>query len=151
MSSNIDKDASVPKLDRANWPTWIMLIQDVIMALDHDDAPDIWAIYIWTPDPDHDPDADDGHGNNVGPEVDPIVHNYQDVSGQGAASKKKLRYQHNIAWKFIRARLSNELLLETNGIKPISVPKLLRMIRSYWNDGSTHDNDSLRSVPSSKS
>ena len=42
------------------------------------------------------------------------------------------------------ARLSPELLLETNGIKPISVPKLLRKIRSYWNDGSTHDLDTLR-------
>ena len=64
--------------------------------------------------------------------MDPIDHNYQDVSGQGMASK------------FIRARLSPELLLETNGIKPISVPKLLRKMRSYWNNGSTHDIDTLR-------
>ena len=59
MSSNTDKDASVPKLDRANWPMWIMLVQDVIMALDHDDAPDIWSVYAWRPDPNHDPDAED--------------------------------------------------------------------------------------------
>ena len=145
MSSNSsDKDASVPKLTRENYATWIMLIEDVIMALDHDDAPEIWATYIWCPDPDHDPTADDGNGHPIGPEVDPIDYDYQDVSGQGAASKKKLRHQHNIAWKFIRARLSPELLLETNGIKPISVPKLLRTLRSHWNDGSTHDIDTLR-------
>ena len=144
MSLTSDKDASVPKLVRGNYPTWSILIEDVIMALDHDDAPDIWSVYAWRPDPDHDPDADDGQGNAIGPEVDPIDHDYQDVTGRDAASKKKLRHQHNKAWKFIRARLSPELLLETNGIKPISVPKLLRKIRSYWNDGSTHDLDTLR-------
>ena len=78
MSANSDKDTSVPKLSRTNWNTWIMLVEDFVMALDHDDAPDIWAIYIWIPDPDHDPDADDGHGGTVGPEVDPIVYNYQE-------------------------------------------------------------------------
>ena len=122
MSSNSDKDTSaVPKLTRENYTTWLMLVEDFIMALDHDDAPDIWAIYMWRPDPNYDPAADDGHGNAIGPEVDPIHHNYQDVSGAGSVSKKKLRHQHNIAWKFIRARLSPDLLLETNGIKPILV------------------------------
>jgi len=144
MSLSSNKDYSVPKLVRGNYPTWIILIEDVIMALDHDDAPDIWSVYVWRPDPDHDPDADDGHGNAIGPEVDPIDHDYQDVTGRDGASKKKLRHQHNKVWKFIRALLSPELLLETNDIKPISVPKLLRKIRSYWNDGSTHDLDTLR-------
>ena len=134
----------MPKLDRGNYPTWIMLIEDVVMALDHDDAPDIWSVYTWRPDPNHDPNDQDANGNAIGPEVDPIDHDYQDVTGRDGASKKKLRHQHNKAWKFIRALLSPELLLETNDIKPISVPKLLRKIRSYWNDGSTHDLDTLR-------
>ena len=63
MSLNAsDKDSSVPKLTRANYTTWLMLIEDHIMALDHDDAPDIWENYIWRPDPNHDPAADDGYG-----------------------------------------------------------------------------------------
>ena len=95
MSSNTDKDASVPKLVRGNYPTWIILVEDVIMALDHDDAPDIWSAYEWRPDPNHDPNDDDGHGNAIGPEVDPIDHDYQDVTGRDGASKKKLRHQHN--------------------------------------------------------
>ena len=35
------------KLTRDNHETWFAKIGDYICALDHDEAPDIWAAYKW--------------------------------------------------------------------------------------------------------
>jgi hypothetical protein len=33
------------KLHRENWNTWIAKVKDYILALDHDDAADIWMAF----------------------------------------------------------------------------------------------------------
>ena len=35
------------ELTNYNWNTWIINIKDMILALNHDEAPDIWQAYIW--------------------------------------------------------------------------------------------------------
>ena len=37
------------KLHRENWNTWIAKVKDYILALDHDEAADIWRAYEWVP------------------------------------------------------------------------------------------------------
>ena len=144
MSLNSEKDStSVPKLTRENFSTWLEMIKDYINALEHEDAPDIWLAFEWRPNPNHDPNALGADGNPLGPQQDPADHNYQDVSGRNSGPAKKLRVQHNKAFKFIRQRLSEEFFEETQGM-PTHVPKLLRKLRSYWNDGSTHDVNAIR-------
>ena len=128
MSLSESKSDAIIKMTRGNYPTWIEKIKDYIMALDHDEAADIWAAFVWVP-------ADPANPGN-----DPAEHDYL-TAANGPA--KKLRVQHNKAFKFIRNSLSSEVFDTTIG-QPHSVPKLLRHLRNYWNDGSVMDRDSLR-------
>ena len=127
MSLSESKSPYIEKLTRGNYPTWIEKVRDYIMALEHDDAPDIYHAFEWVP---------------AGPnDADPADHDYQAVGN--SASAKKLRVQHNKAYQFIRNALSSEVFDTTVGM-PHSVPKLLRHLRSYWNDGSVTDRNALR-------
>ena len=134
MSLNESKTDAITKMTRDNYLTWIERVKDYIMALDHDDAVDIWQAFIWEPG-----DAgDDDEGDEA--DADPADHDYQSAT---TAPERKLRIQHNKAFRFIRNSLSPEVFDTTMGL-PCSVPKLLRHLRNYWNDGSVIDRDSLR-------
>ena len=56
-----DPDKSrIGPLTRDNYLTWIEKIKDYILALDHDEAADIWAAFVWTPpERQNDPDPAD--------------------------------------------------------------------------------------------
>ena len=124
-----DSRSKIPLLTRDNWSTWIQRMKDYILALDHDEAADIWMAYEWVPDP----EADE-------PEEDPADRNYLVANN---LADRKLRIQHNKAFKYIRSCLSPAVFDTTLGL-PHSVPKLLRHLRQYWNDGSVCDRDKLR-------
>jgi hypothetical protein len=125
-SNDNDKDDHYKlMLAKDNWDVWIEQMGDYIMALDHDDAPDIWKAYVWTP-------ADGGN--------DPDTVDYQ-AGGNSAA--KKLRTKHNKAFKYIRDRLSKTVCQRTMGIER-SVPKLLRALRDYVHDGGVADRGAVR-------
>ena len=109
-------------LTRQNWTTWIAHIKDYILALDHEDAADIWQTFIWKPS--------DGNMD------DPINHDYQRAPN---APAKKLRVHHNKAWQFIRNKLSKAMFQSTLKLDH-SVPKLLRHLRrNKYNDGTVSD------------
>ena len=73
LSYESKENRSFADLTRQNWTTWIAHIKDYILALDHEDAADIWQYYIWKPT------ANDND--------DPIDHNFQHAPN---ASAKKL-------------------------------------------------------------
>ena len=76
MSLSESKSDAIIKMTRGNYPTWIEKIKDYIMALDHDEAADIWAAFVWVP-------ADPANPGN-----DPAEHDYL-TAANGPA--KKLR------------------------------------------------------------
>ena len=120
------------KLTRVNYPTWIVKIKDYILSLDHDDAADIWNAFQFV------------QADPQNPVADPADHDYQlSTVNNPNGSLKKLRVQHNKAFRFIRNSLSEELFNTTLHL-PTSVPKLLRHLRSKWNDGTVSDRDKLR-------
>ena len=84
------------KLQRENWNTWIAKVKDYILALDHDEAADIWQAYAWVPG------GVDEDGNAI---ADPAGKDYQTATNAG---DRKLRTQHNKAFRFIRNALSEE-------------------------------------------
>jgi hypothetical protein len=104
-------------------------VKDYILSLDHDDAADIWDAYAWVANPE---DSDD--------EEDPVDRDFQNAENAG---ERKLRVQHNKAFRLIRDSLSQEIFNKTLRL-PHSVPKLLRFLQSNWNDGSSIDRDRLR-------
>jgi hypothetical protein len=122
-----DSRSKIPLLTRDNWSTWEQRMKDYILALDHDDAADIWLAYVWVPEGDE-------------PGNDPANRDYLIAN---SAPERKLRTQHNKAFKYIRSCLSPAVFDTTLGL-PHSVPKLLRHLRQYWNDGSVCDRDKLR-------
>ena len=110
LSYESKENRSFADLTRQNWTTWIAHIKDYILALDHEDAADIWQQFIWKPT-----DADND---------DPIDHNYQLAPN---ASAKKLRVHHNKAyWQFIRNKLSKannvSIHAETRPLRPQAAP-----------------------------
>ena len=131
-----DSKYRIPLLTRDNFPKWEQLIKDYILALDHDDAADIWTAYKWEPADGVDNEAEEEEEE----EEDPAERDYQLAV---TASDRKLRTKHNMAFKYIRAHLS-PAVFDTTMHLPTSVPKLLRHLRSYWNDGSVCDRDKLR-------
>jgi hypothetical protein len=129
MSANYEKILRGPplRLTRENWSTWIAKVKDFILALDHDEAPDIWQAYTW---------VSGGAG-----EVDPANHDYQNATN---AAERKLRRQHNMAYQFIRNALCDELF-DTTLYLPTSVPKLLHHLHKLVvSDGTVSDRDRLR-------
>ena len=42
---------TIEKLTRENYTSWIEKIKDYILALNHDDAPEIWAAFLHDPAP----------------------------------------------------------------------------------------------------
>jgi hypothetical protein len=116
------------KLHRENWNTWIAKVKDYILSLDHDEAADIWQAYEWAPDDDDDAE-------------DPAEKDYQAAA---SAAERKLRTQHNKAFRFIRNALSDENF-DTTLQLPTSVPKLLRHLHKLVvSDGTVSDRDRLR-------
>jgi hypothetical protein len=124
-------------LRRDNWNTWIAKVKDHILALDHDEAADIWLAYLWVPGGVVDGD-DEGD-----PDSDPADKDYQDAR---SASDKKLRTHHNKAFAFIRNALCPDLF-DTTLRLPTSTPKLLRHLHKIVvSDGTTSDKDRLRTA-----
>jgi hypothetical protein len=129
MSTNDEKETRGPplKLNRENWNTWIAKVKDYILALDHDEAADIWQAYTW---------VSGGAG-----EADPADRDYQVATN---AAERKLRTQQNKAYRFIRNALDAELF-DTTLRLPTSVPKLLRHLHKLVvSDGTVSDRDRLR-------
>ena len=127
------------KLRWDNWNTWIAKVKDHILALDHDDAADIWDTYMWVPG--GAADIADGDEGDPEPESDPADRDYQTVRNQ---ADRSLRRQHNKAFACIRNTLSPEMF-ETTLRLPTSVPKLLRHLHKLVvSDGTTSDKDRLR-------
>ncbi len=117
----------LPRLTKDNFLTWIEHVGDLIAALDHADAMTIWDDYTWVVDP-----------LNVQP--DPIDRDWQDRSN---TALKKLCFEHNKAYKKIRDSLDESTFLSTHQL-PRSVPKLLRHLKSRWNNNSTEDRNGVR-------
>ena len=103
-------------------------IEDYIASLDHVDAVTILDAYNWVP-PDDDPDA-----------ADPADHDYQTAAN---AEQRRLRLLHNLAFRYIRERLPEDVFALSLSL-PRNVPKLLRFIRDRWHDGSDIDQDKIR-------
>jgi hypothetical protein len=100
-------------------------VKDFILALDHDEAADIWQAYAWVP----------GDG------ADPADKDYQAATN---GAERKLRTKHNKAFQFIRNALSDEMF-DTTLQLDTSVPKLLRHLHKLVvSDGTVSDRDRLR-------
>ena len=148
MSANgeAEDEKGMPLLTRDNYLLWIEKVRDYIYTLDHDDAIDIWRAFEWVnPGPTPDPTwiQPRNQPNAVAPminPVDPADHDYQAATD---ADTRKLRTQHNKAFKFIRKYLSADIFETTIGL-PVSVPKLLRHLRNYWNDDSVANKVRIR-------
>jgi hypothetical protein len=126
-ADNTDQRGPALKLHRENWNTWIAKIKDYILALDHDEAADMWLAYEWVA-------GNDG-------DADPADHDYQTAT---SAPTRKLQTQHNKAYMFIRKTLSDELF-DTTLQLPSSVPKLLRHLHKIVvSDGTVSDRARLR-------
>lgn len=122
---------SIEKLDRSNWTSWIEHVKDYILALDHDDAADIWKAYIWKPKPDVEAEDQD----------DPADRDWQEAA---SAPARKLRVKHNKAYKFIRDHLSQRMFNTTKGMET-NVPKLLRFLKkTAHSDGGVFDRNLQR-------
>ena len=112
----------MPKLTRANYQTWMAMARDYINALDDENAPDIWAHYVWVATA-QDPD-------------DPIdTRTWQESTN---APQRRLRVQHNKAYAYLRRHLSAEIF-DTTLRLPLHVPKLLRHLREYWHGHTVND------------
>lgn len=129
-SSAKDKEGGkLPILNKRNWTVWIEHVGDFIMALEHEDAADIWEAYLWTPA--------DGEGDDD----DPAERDWQRAT---SVSEKKLRMKHNKAYKEIRMHLEHRIFNSTRGMEN-NVPKLLRFLkRKVYNDNSADDRNALR-------
>ena len=132
MSPSNDKHGrAFEDLNGANFYTWIEHIKDYILQLDHEDAADMYNDYEWIYNP----------ANVVSDDnPDPGLHDYQTADN---AALKKLRTMHNKAYRFIRDHLTEKMFDKTIGHET-SVPKLLRLLRESWNDGSPVERDNLR-------
>jgi hypothetical protein len=131
MSRNAENDNNRQqlKLDRLNWPTWSAKTKDYILALDHDDATEIWTAYEWKRTAANQDD------------IDPAEFDYQEGAG---AAMIKLRDQHNMAFRYIMETLDAELY-DTTLQLPFSVPKLLRHLhRQVVSDETVSDRDSMQ-------
>ena len=84
MSRNAENDNNCQqlKLDRLNWRRWSARTKDNILALDHDDAPEIWAAYEWKRTAANQDD------------IDPAEFDYQEGAD---AAMRNLLDQHNMA------------------------------------------------------
>ena len=131
MSSNDDERATgkIGYLTTENFDIWIEKVKDYILALDHDDAMEMWLACMWQP-------ADPANPGN-----DPADKDYQNAGN--SASAKKLRLLHNKTFAFIRRNLSDSMF-ELSREVSTSVPKLLRKLREVTNDGSATDRSALR-------
>ena len=96
LTMESDSKSSMQTLTRANYQSWMAMAKDYIYALDHEDAPDIWNIFVWR--------ASEGTPN------DPIDHDFQVAT---TAPAKKLRVQHNKAFAYLRRHLSTEIFETT--------------------------------------
>ena len=103
-------------------------MHDHIASLDAVDAVGMLDAYNWVP-PADDPDA-----------ADPADHDYQAAAN---ADQRKLRLLHNLAFRYIRERLPEDVFALSLPL-PRNVPKLLRFIRDRWHDGSDIDQDKIR-------
>ena len=134
--SQRDDDKShgkLPVLTKRNWVSWIAHAQDYIMALPHEDAADIWTAYVW--------ERPAGQGDDDDDEEDPADRDWQAAASAG---EKKLRMQHNKAFKTIRDALEQKIFNSTMGMEN-NVPKLLRFLKEKcFNDNSAEDRNSLR-------
>ena len=129
LSAATDK-FKAPILHRTNLSSWIEHGKDYIHALDCDEAADIWQAYIFDP-------TLPANANLP----DPADHDYQTCTN---AVQRKLRTQHNKAWRFLRAHLSVKLFNTTKKL-PMSVPKLLRHLKAQWVDAnSVSDRNAMR-------
>ena len=125
--SDPDRDSStrLEKLSRENYTTWMAQVKDIILALDHDDAAEIWTIFEWVSTP--------------GDTVDPIVFDYQNAT---TAPLRKLKRVHNLAFALIRRHLTRPIFQTTLRLEH-SLPKLLRHLRNYWHEHSPNDRAQL--------
>ena len=64
----LSESKNIEKMTSANYPIWIEKVRDYIMALEHDDAADIWQAFVWVPGGPVDDEGDD--------EEDPADHDY---------------------------------------------------------------------------
>ena len=69
------------RLTQENWNTWIAMVKNMILAIDHDEAAHIWQAY----------DCRTAVGD-----VDPAELDYQIATN---AAERKLRMAHNKAFK----------------------------------------------------
>ena len=56
MSNDNNTKDSMMKLTRDNYRTWMAKAKDYILALDHNDAADLWAYFEWRPNGDNNVD-----------------------------------------------------------------------------------------------
>jgi hypothetical protein len=126
-NDSVGKIKGLCALTKSNFLDWIQHVGDMLLAIDHADAGDMWDDYLWVVDP-----------NNIQP--DPITRDWQDSS---TPTLKKLKPLHNLAWAKIRNSLDPITFKSTVDVKR-SVPKLLRHLRNRWNNGSTEDRNGVR-------
>ena len=92
MSLSVEdpEKSRIGALTRDNYTTWIEKVKDYILSLDHDEAAEIWQAFVWT--------QPEGHND-----PDPAERDYQTAAN---TQERKLRVQHNKAFRFIRATVT---------------------------------------------
>ena len=130
-SDDAPRGPRMEKLTRDNHETRFAKIGDYICALDHDEAPDIWAAYKW------------GEYGTTPPADanDPAKRDYEIANNK---DERHLRRVHNQAWAHIRLHLSDAIFQKTIELKHQKVAMLLRFLRQDWHDNSTEDREHLR-------
>ena len=119
------------KLTKDNFLLWSEKIKDHILALDCEDAEDIWEAFTWTPDP----------NQPLENQADPALA-YNKLPSTNVA-QRKTKQKHAAAYAYIRKALSPAVFDKTIG-HATNVPLLLRLLKRNWNDNSTQDRDRMR-------
>ena len=123
-----DKDFPILKQDFSNWAVWIEKVEDYLRGAKHYKADSMISASWWVPE------ADD--------EGDPAIAFRQLPTSSKA--EQDFKVVHQAAFAFIRRKLSSSLFQKTIAMRHKTVPDLLRLLRTTWNDGSAIDRARLR-------
>ena len=123
-----DKNFPTLKQDFSNWAVWIEKVEDYLRGAKHFMADSMILAAWW---------VDDGSGA-----ADPVTQ-FRQLPVRNE-SEQKFKMVHQEAFGFIRRKLSSALFQKTMGMQHKTVPELLRLLRTNWNDGSAIDRARLR-------
>ena len=140
-----ERQKGIQPLTKDNYLVWIEMIKDYILALDCEDAEDMWEAFEWDRGAAVEAAIAVRAAAGAEAEVEAIVDPADAFSAlpSGNQAQRKLKHQHAKAFAYIRRSLSPPIFEKTLGHRT-NVPKLLRKLKNCWSDNTTQDRDRMR-------